>query len=109
MRLEKFTIKAQEAIVEAQTIAKNNDHQQVEPEHLLLSLLEQQEGLIGPLLKKLGTDPNSVKSKLQEVINKTPKVYGGGRGQAYISPRTEKILDEALNEATRLKDDYVST
>ena len=60
-------------------------------------------------MKKLGTDPNSVKSKLKEVINKIPKVYGGGREQAYISPRTEKVLDEALNEATRLKDDYVST
>ena len=109
MRLDKFTIKAQEAIVEAHVIAKNNDHQQVEPEHLLLSLLEQQEGLLGPLLKKLGTDPNSVKSKLKEVINKIPKVYGGGKGQAYISPRTEKVLDEAFNEAMRLKDDYVST
>jgi len=109
MRLDKFTIKAQEAIVEAHAIAKNNDHQQVEPEHLLLSLLEQQEGLLGPLLNKLGTDPNSVKSKLKEVINKIPKVYGGGRGQAYVSPRTEKVLDEAFNEAMRLKDDYVST
>ncbi|HJX30230.1 MAG TPA: ATP-dependent chaperone ClpB [Thermodesulfobacteriota bacterium] len=109
MRLDKFTIKAQEAIVEAQAIAKKNDHQQVEPEHLLLSLLEQQEGLLGPLLNKLGTDPNSVKSKLKELINKIPKVYGEGRGQAYVSPRTEKVLDEALNEAARLKDDYVST
>ena len=109
MRLDKFTIKAQEAIIEAHSVAKNNDHQQVEPEHLLLSLLEQKEGLIEPLLEKLGTAPGFVKSKLQEVINKIPKVYGGGRGQAYISPRTEKILDNALNEATRLKDDYVST
>ncbi|WAC06401.1 MAG: ATP-dependent chaperone ClpB [Thermodesulfobacteriota bacterium] len=109
MRLDKFTIKAQDAIVEAHSIAKNNDHQQVEPEHLLLSLLEQQEGLLGPLLKKLGTDPNSVKTKLKEIINKIPKVYGEGRGQSYISPRTEKVLDAALNESTRLKDDYVST
>jgi ATP-dependent Clp protease ATP-binding subunit ClpB len=74
MRLDKFTIKAQDAIVEAHSIAKNNDHQQVEPEHLLLSLLEQQEGLLGPLLKKLGTDPNSVKTKLKEIINKIPKL-----------------------------------
>lgn len=109
MRFEKFTIKAQEAIIEAHNIAKNHDHQQVEPEHLLLSLLEQQEGLISPILKKLGADPNSIKNSLQKILNQMPKVYGAGRGQVFISPRTEKILDESFKEASRLKDDYVST
>ncbi|MBW1679342.1 MAG: ATP-dependent chaperone ClpB, partial [Deltaproteobacteria bacterium] len=108
MRLDKFTIKAQEAIVEAHTIAKNNDHQQVEPEHVLLGLLEQSEGLVGPLLKKLGADPNTITSQVKAAVNKIPKVYGGGSGQPYISPQTEKILNDALNESTRLKDDYVS-
>ena len=108
MRLDKFTIKAQEIIVEAHTIAKNNDHQQVEPEHVLLGLLEQSEGLVGPLLKKLGVDPNTITSQVKAAINKIPKVYGGGSGQPYISPRTEKILNDALNEAAHLKDDYVS-
>ena len=109
MRLDKFTIKAQEAIVEAHTIAKTNDHQQVEPEHLLLGLLEQSEGLVGPLLRKLGTDPDTITSQLKEAINKIPKVYGGGGSQPYISPRTEKVLSESINEADRFKDDYVST
>ncbi|MCD6352869.1 MAG: ATP-dependent chaperone ClpB [Proteobacteria bacterium] len=108
MKLDKFTIKAQEAIVDAHTIAKNNDHQQVEPEHLLLALLEQPEGLTGPLLKKLGADPNIINGQLREAVKKIPKVYGATSGQPYISPRTEKILNEALNEAARLKDEYVS-
>jgi len=110
MRLDKFTIKAQESILEAHTKAKNSDHQQVEPEHILLSLLDQSEGLVKPLLRKLGADPNMVTSRLHEAITKIPKVYGGGGGeQAYISPRTEKILNESLNEAARLKDEFVST
>jgi len=110
MRLDKFTIKAQEAILEAHTIAKNSDHQQVEPEHILLSLLNQSEGLVTPLLRKLGADPSLITGKLHEAIAKIPKVYGGGGGgQAYVSPRTEKILNESLNEAARLKDEFVST
>ena len=110
MRLDKFTIKAQESILEAHTIAKNSDHQQVEPEHILLSLIDQSEGLVKPLLRKLGADPNPITSRLHEAIAKIPKVYGGGGGgQAYISPRTEKILNESLNEAARLKDEFVST
>jgi len=109
MRLDKFTIKAQEAIVEAQNNAKSLDHQQVEPEHLLLSLLQQSEGLVSPLIKKLGAEPRTLITQLQETLSKMPKVYGGGAGQIYVSPRTEKILNDALNEAARLKDDYVST
>ena len=110
MRLDKFTIKAQESILEAHSIAKNSDQQQVEPEHILLSLIDQSEGLVKPLLRKLGADPNPITSRLHEAIAKIPKVYGGGGGgQAYISPRTEKILNESLNEAARLKDEFVST
>jgi len=109
IKLDKFTIKAQEAIVDAHTIAKNNDHQQVEPEHLLLALLEQPEGLVRPFLTKLGADPNIITGQLREAVEKIPKVYGSASGQSYISPRTEKILNEALNEAARLKDEYVST
>jgi len=110
MRLDKFTIKAQEAILEAHSIAKKNDHQQVEPEHILLSLLDQSEGLVKPLLRKLGADPNLITGKLHKSVAKIPQVYGGGGGgQAYISPRTEKILNDSLNEAARLKDEFVST
>lgn len=109
LRLDKFTIKAQEAIMEAHTSAKNHDHQQVEPEHLLLSLVEQSEGLVGPILKKLGADPVVVAAQLKDAIEKIPQVYGGGAGQVYLSPRTERVLNEALNEAVRLKDEYVST
>ena len=109
MRLDKFTIKAQEAILEAHNAAKDADHQQVEPEHVLISLLKQKDGLVPPLLKKLGTEPDSVVPALYDALEKIPKVYGAGAGQVHISPRTEKVLNESLNEAARLKDDYVST
>lgn len=109
MRLDKFTIKSQEAILEAHNTAKNRDHQQVEPEHLLLSLLDQSDGLVSPLLKKLGTDPDVLRSDLTTALEKIPQVYGAGSGQVHISPRTEKVLNDSLNEAARLKDDYVST
>ena len=109
MRLDKFTIKAQEAILEAHNSAKNYDHQQVEPEHLLLSLLQQTDGLVPPLLKKLGTEPDSLIPNLHNALEKIPKVYGSGGGQVHISPRSDNILNQSLNEAVRIKDDYVST
>ncbi len=109
MRLDKFTIKSQEAIIEAHNLVKKRDQQQVEPEHLLLSLLQQAEGLVPPLLVKLGSEVGSLVVQLEDALERIPKVYGGGRGQAYISPRTENVLNESLNEAARIKDDYVST
>lgn len=109
MRLDKFTIKSQEALVEAQNIAQSHDHQQVEPEHLLLSLLQQSEGLVAPLLRKLGVEPGTLIIQLRDVLNKLPKVYGAGGSQVYVSQRTEKVLNDALNEAARLRDEYVST
>ncbi|MBN2467249.1 MAG: ATP-dependent chaperone ClpB [Deltaproteobacteria bacterium] len=108
LKLDKFTIKAQEAIVEAHTLAKQYDHQQVEPEHLLLALVDQPEGLTAPVLKKLGADPAVMRGHLQAALTKIPKVYGSGSSQASISLRTEKILNESLHEANRLKDEYVS-
>ena len=108
MRLDKFTIKAQEAILSAHNLAKESDQQQVEPEHILLGLLQQPDGLVVPILKKLGTNPDTIAEALKESLKKVPKVYGASR-EPYISPRTEKVLNESLNEAARLKDEYVST
>jgi ATP-dependent Clp protease ATP-binding subunit ClpB len=109
MRFEKFTIKAQEALQEAQTIAEKYEHQQVEPEHILISLTLQKEGIVIPMFKKLGVDPAAVLKHLEESLTKIPKVYGGGVEQIYISPRSKKMLDQSFKEAERLKDDYVST
>ena len=109
MRFEKFTIKAQEALQEAQSIAEKYEHQQVEPEHTLTALALQKDGIVLPMLKKLGVDPAALLKHLEESLVRIPKVYGGGAGQVYISPRSKKVLDQSLKEAERLKDEYVST
>jgi ATP-dependent Clp protease ATP-binding subunit ClpB len=109
MRFEKFTIKAQEGLQEAQTIAGNYEQQQVEPEHILLALTVQKDGIVIPMLKKLGVDPAAVLKQLEEYLTKIPKVYGGGVEQLYISLRSKKVLDQSFKEAERLKDEYVST
>ncbi len=109
MRLDKFTLKAQEALQDAQTLAEKYEHQQMEPEHLLLALLQQSEGIILPMLQKLGAPVPQIIGQVEELLKKVPKVYGGGAGQAYIAPRLKKVMDVSLQEADRLKDSYVST
>jgi ATP-dependent Clp protease ATP-binding subunit ClpB len=109
MRLDKLTIKAQEAVQVSQGIAEQHSHQQIEPEHLLLALIQQKEGVVIPLLKNLGVDPGVVAAELEKAIEKIPQVYGGGVSQAYISPRLKKVIDQAFKEAERLKDEYIST
>ena len=109
MRFDKFTIKGQEALQEAQAVAEKHEHQQVEPEHLLLALLQQREGIIPQVFQKLGVSLPALSSSVEKALEAIPKVYGGGVGQAYISPRLKKVLDGSLQEAERLKDTYVST
>ncbi len=109
MRLDKFTLKAQEALQDAQTLAEKYEHQQMEPEHLLLALLQQSEGIILPMLQKLGAPCPQIIGQVEELLKKVPKVYGGGAGQAYIAPRLKKVMDVSFQEADRLKDSYVST
>ena len=79
MRLDKLTVKAQEAVQAAQSLAVQHDHQAIEPEHLLLALLQQQEGVVSPLLAKLGARPETIANQVQAEIGKLPKVQGGGR------------------------------
>ncbi len=109
MRFDKLTLKAQEALQEAQTLAEKQDHQQIEPEHLLAALLQQTEGVIPQAMQKLGVSLPPVMFQLEGVLLKIPKVHGAGTGQAYLSPRLKKILDTSFQEADRLKDTYVST
>jgi len=109
MRFDKFTTKAQEIIQESQNISEKYDHQQIEPEHILMALILQQEGIVTAILKKLGVDITVILRQVEEALNKLPKVYGTGGGQTSISPRSKKVLDQAFKEAERLKDEYVST
>ncbi|HMF08505.1 MAG TPA: Clp protease N-terminal domain-containing protein, partial [Thermoanaerobaculia bacterium] len=107
MRLEKLTIKAQEAVQAAQSLADQSNHQAIEPEHLLLALLQQQEGIVGPLLAKLGARPEGITRQVEAEVGKLPKVQGGGR--QYASQRFEGVVNRAWDEAQRLRDEYIST
>ena len=107
MRWEKFTIKAQEAISEAQKKAEQAGHQTIETEHLLFALAEEKEGTVPAILEKFGTNPAVVMQELERELGKAPKV--GGDAQVYIGPVLKKAIDIAFAEAERLKDEYVST
>jgi len=107
MRLDKLTVKAQEAVQAAQSLADQHGHQAIEPEHLLVALLQQREGVVGPVLAKLGARPDALQQALEAELAKLPTVRGGsGR---YVSDRTRVLVERAEREAERLKDEYVST
>jgi ATP-dependent Clp protease ATP-binding subunit ClpB len=107
MRLDKLTIKAQEALQAAQSLADQHEQQAVEPEHLLAALLQQREGVVAPVLAKLGARADVVQRQVEAELARLPKVRGGG-GQ-YLGDRLRATLDRAQREAERLKDEYVST
>ncbi len=107
MRLDKFTVKSQEALEAAAGLAGQKNHQEITPEHLLLSLLVQDDGVVVPIIQKLGARPEMIRDRLTQDIDAIPKVYGG-TGQAYMSPGLNRVLQEAMIEADRMKDDYVS-
>jgi ATP-dependent Clp protease ATP-binding subunit ClpB len=108
MRFDKFTLKTQEAIQAAQQLAEKYGHQQIEPEHLVRAILEQKEGVIPPLLGKIGADQGQLIQSFEAALEKTPRVSGAGFGQAHISQRTKALLDKAFAEAEQVKDEYVS-
>jgi ATP-dependent Clp protease ATP-binding subunit ClpB len=110
MRLDKLTVKAQEALQEAKNLADRYNQQQIEAEHLLLALAEQPDGIVIPILQKIGVDVDQLKTRLDEYLRSQPQVYGaGGVDQLFISPRLNKILEAAWKEAQSMKDEYMST
>jgi ATP-dependent Clp protease ATP-binding subunit ClpB len=108
MRLDKFTLKAQEAIMEAQNFADQSGHQEIGAEHLLLALIKQQEGIVTPILQKIGVNPKAVENQAQAALDRMPKV-SGVTGQLYMLPSLKTVLDKSWDEAQRMKDEYVST
>jgi ATP-dependent Clp protease ATP-binding subunit ClpB len=108
MRFDKFTLKAQEVIQNSQEIASQRGHQQIEPEHLLYAIFEQREGIIAPLLGKIGVKEDAIVQELGEALDQLPSVSGGGIDSAYISPRSKGVFDQALKEAKQMRDEYVS-
>ena len=108
MRYDKFTLKAQEALQEADTIAHEYNHQGIDTPHFLKALIEQEDGVIPPLLERLGVDKNILSADLDGVLGSLPKVYGSN-SQVSLAPELSSILNAAGKEADKLKDDYIST
>jgi ATP-dependent Clp protease ATP-binding subunit ClpB len=106
MRLDKFTLRGQEAIQSAIELAERNQNQQVEPEHLLSAMLEQPEGIVRPVLGKLGTNVTVVLNDVQAAIARFPRVQGG---QQYFSSRLSQIFTASQKKAEQMQDEFVST
>src|SRR6056297_1417863 len=107
MRFDKFTIKSQELVQEAQSRASSYKHQQIEPEHLLAVMLDDPNGIAGSILRKIGVTPDNISQELKPLLEKLPRVEGAA-GEIYISQRTRKVLEKAFEEADQMKDQYVS-
>ncbi len=109
MQLDKLTQKSQEALQEAQRIANGLSHQEVDGEHLLLAMIGQADSLIPDLLQRLGVPPAKLKPDLERELARRHKVQGISSGDLFLSNNLKKTLDAAQTEATKLKDDYLST
>jgi len=107
IRLDKLTLKGQEALQAAHSHAQEKSNPQVTPEHLLWGLIEQKEGVVLPILQKLGVNLQTIAHQLADAIAKLPKVQG--QAELYISPALNRILEDAFKEADQFKDEYVST
>jgi len=111
MRFDRFTERAQEAAQRAAEIIQRYGHNQIDTEHLLLALIEQPQGVITQILEVLKVDESVLIERLDYVLRTSPKasIFGGGAGQIFITPRVKRIIDVANEEASKLKDEYIST
>ena len=107
MRLDRLTVKAQEAFQAAQRHAESKKHQQLDAEHLAWALVRQDDGVVPPLLKKVGVDVTGLRRDLDRALDRLPQVTGGG--QMFAAPRLQEMMTRAEQEAERLQDEYVST
>ena len=110
IRWDKFTVKAQEAIQRANELASEHGNPEMTPAHLLAALVEDKEGIVAPVLEKIGIGPQAVLSDLYKEIEKLPKVSGsGGANQPAMSSQINQVLEKSFKEADTFKDEYVST
>ncbi len=109
MRLDRLTLKAQESLANAQSLAQEQGHAEIYPEHLLLTLLEQDEGVILPLLQKLGVQAAPLQSEVRQHLDSLPRVSGSQLASPALAPRLQRLLQAAFDEATKMKDQYVSS
>ena len=108
IRWDKFTVMSQEALQLAHKLAQEREHQQIDVEHLLLAMLNQEQGLAPGILEKLGVKLDLLKSELEQALSRIPQVKGITSDQMYISSRLSQVLEQAQAEAERLQDQYVS-
>ena len=111
-RFDRFTQRAQDATSRALEILQRYGHTQIDTEHIMLALLEQPEGVVGQILEKLGVDIEQLVKRIDEDLRNSPRaaaIYGGGAGQVFITPRVNRVIEGAQEEASRLNDEYIST
>ena len=106
MQLDRFTVKAQEAIAGLDTVAEEYSHQEIQPEHLLWNLSNQADGIVPTLISRLGGNPQQLLAKLKRILQDMPKVQDVSK--QYLSPALRRVFSEAEQEAKRFQDDYVS-
>src|SRR4030042_3468890 len=109
MNLNKFTLKSQEALQNAQEIATSYGNQLIEPEHLLAALVQDSGGTVAPILQKVGVNLSHIKIKVNELLDRIPKVSSAGLGNQTISQNLGRVLERAQKQAHDLKDEYLST
>jgi ATP-dependent Clp protease ATP-binding subunit ClpC len=111
MRFDKFTERAQEAAQRAAEIIQRYGHNQIDTEHVLMALIEQPEGVVSQILDIITVDPAILTKKLDDVLRSSPKanIFGGGTGQIFITPRVKTVMEMANEEASKLKDEFIST
>ncbi len=109
IRWDKLTVKAQEAMQRANDLASEHGNPELQPVHILAALLEDREGIVAPLLERVGLHTQTVQAEVMGDIERLPKVSGSGSAQAHLSDATQKVLENAFKEAANFKDEYVST
>ena len=109
IRWDKLTVKAQEAMQRANDLASEHGNPELQPVHILTALVEDHEGIVAPVLERVGASPAAVQTAAMGEINKLPKVSGSGATQAHLSDTSSKMLDDAFKQAANFKDEYVST
>src|SRR5574344_844549 len=107
MNYDQFTLKTQDAIQEASSLAQKNDHSEIGLEHLLYALLKQQDGIVPPIVERIGVQTNVLLADVQGLLDQYPKV--SGNTQMNLSSEAQKVLAKAENEMSSLKDQYLST
>ncbi len=109
IRWDKLTVKAQEAMQRANDLASEHGNPELQPVHILAALVEDQEGIVAPLLERVGLHASAVQAEAMSEIEKLPKLSGGGATQAHLSDAASQLLENAFKEASNFKDEYVST